>query len=107
MTSGPILCSDFRPQLDALLDGKLDLIQGFRVNGHLRACEACRAVYHDKRRARIASRRWLPRNCRHLSDVTIGEQREGRLDAEEVVVVREHLGNCPACRERFSAAPAR
>jgi hypothetical protein len=43
-----ISCEDTRPQLTAYLDGELEGDAGSVVRGHLRGCEACRAVAADE-----------------------------------------------------------
>ncbi len=41
-------CEDIRRQLTPYLDGELDATRGSAVRGHLRGCEACRAIAGDE-----------------------------------------------------------
>lgn len=41
-------CDDVRRQLTPYLDGELDATRGSAVRGHLRGCEACRAIAGDE-----------------------------------------------------------
>lgn len=41
-------CDDVRPRLSGYLDGDLDADRGAVVRGHLRTCDACRAIATDE-----------------------------------------------------------
>jgi hypothetical protein len=43
-----VSCDKIRPQLTAYLDGELEGDRGSVVRGHLRGCEACRALANDE-----------------------------------------------------------
>ena len=42
------ICGQFRSQLTSYLEGELEGDRGSAVRGHLRTCEACRAVAGDE-----------------------------------------------------------
>lgn len=113
-----IVCSDFKDELSAYIDGELDAGRQSEISEHLGNCSGCQTAHTGLRQTvsiiaqgKLATYAKCPDIWAGMKDKlptvceTIQEDFSAYLDGELIISAKEgvgeHLGACPPCHEKF------